>query len=215
VSASYILQNHSIILLIFKSVTMFKKQLLKKIGLAILLCASTGVTFGQLQIDPKISQVNGSQKFVIVLKGASEGKDKVFMDNGTASSFYFNPSDLNTYPTWRINRIRVDRGANVSPLYYITLQNARTFEYFAYGNKGENKMISQDEYKKFFERDQNGNSKYTIQDMYHCVYRPYTREDGKHFVLTYHDDKDGVGTVHIFRKGWPSSHMRLVLVSLK
>jgi hypothetical protein len=193
---------------------MLKKQLFKKIGLAILLCASTSITFGQLQIAPTISQADGRQQFVIVLKGSSDGKDKVFMSNGVASSFDFNPSDLNSYPTWRITQIRVDRGANVAPLYYMTLQNSQTLEYFAFGNKGDNKMISQDEYNKFFERDQNGQSKYSIQDMYHCVYRPYTREDGKHFVLTYHTEKNGASTTHIFMKGWPSSHMRLVLVSL-
>jgi len=187
---------------------------MKQISLTILtFLVFVSLTIAQ-NIAPKVSEINSNHRFVIVLQERGTLEAKVLMPDGTASEYAFNAEDLNTYPQWIINRITVNRGENVAPLYYTTYQSAETRNYLAFGNSGENKTISEEAYDKFYEKDDAGNYKYTIEDMYHCIYREYVAEDDKHIYLTYHDDRNGAGTVHIFRKGWPSKFMKLVLVKI-
>lgn len=187
---------------------------MKQISLTILtFLLFVSITNAQ-NIAPKVSEINSNHRFVIVLEANGSLEAKVLMPDGTASEYAFNPEDLSTYPQWIINRITVNRGADVKPLYYTTFQSAETRNYLAFGNTGENKTISEAAYDKFYEKDDAGNYKYTIQDMYHCVYREYVADDEKHIYLTYHSDKNGASTTHIFRKGWPSKFMKLVLVKI-
>ncbi len=75
-------------------------------------------------------------------------------------------------------------------------------------------MISTEEYEKYWEKDQAGNNKYNISDMYHFVYREFVQDDNKHICLTYHDNKELSSTVKVLMKSWPNDKLKLVLVKL-
>lgn len=172
-----------------------------------------GMNFGQ-NIAPKVSEINGNNRFVIVIQGKGTINDKILMPDGTASTKDFNAENLASYPTWIIERLTVDRGENVRPLYYTTFQSVDTRNYLSFGNKGEVMTISEKAYDKFYEKDEAGKFKYSLQDMYNCIYREYIAEDNKHIFLTYHSDRNGASTSHIYKKGWPSKYFKLVLVKL-
>ncbi len=134
------------------------------------------------------------------------------MPDGTAGTNDFNAESIDGYSTWIIKRITVNRGVNVKPLYYTTFQSTETRNYLAFGNKNGVNTITEAAYDKFYEKDEAGQFKYSLQDMYHCIYREYVADDNKHIYLTYHDNPNGAGTTHIYRKGWPSKFLKLVLV---
>jgi len=162
---------------------MTKKRVQKVLIVVLLIIASTRMSFGQINIEPKVSEISSQQNFVIVIKGNSSINAKVIMSDGNASSFDFDPNNIGEYPTWSLNRIKVNRGPNVTPLSYLTLQCNSNQKYFAYGNKVDNKMITKEEYDKYWEKDQAGKNKYDISDMYHFVYREYVEDDNKYIHL--------------------------------
>lgn len=193
---------------------MTKKRVQKVLMVALLIIATAKLGFGQINLEPKINEISSEQKYVIVLKGNGSTNAKVLMSDGNASSFDFDPNNLAEYPTWSIKRIKVNRGPNVAPLSYLTLQCNSNQKYFAYGNKGDDKMMSNSEYEKYWEKDPAGNNKYDISDMYHFVYREYVEDDNKHIRLTYHSNKEESSTSQVYLKSWPSDKLKLVLVKL-
>jgi hypothetical protein len=192
---------------------MTKNRFWKTILLAVMLVVTTGASYGQLFV-PAVSEIGDNHEFVIVIKGNSSINAKVLMQDGRASTFDFDPNNLNQYPTWKIRRINVSRGPNVKPLSYTTFMCTSSFEYFAFGKSGDNKMMTSKEYDKFWEKDETGKSKYDISDMYHFAYREYVEDDGQHIRLTYHSDKKSSSTTQVWLPTWPSDKLKLVLVKL-
>jgi len=193
---------------------MTKRSFQKAILMALAIFASAGLSFGQLNIEPKVSEINSQQNYVIVIKGVGTINAKVLMQDGNASSFDFDPNNMDDYPRWSISRVVVERGPNVKPLTYTTFQCLSNQEYFAYGNKGAYKMISQKEHDKYWERDAAGKYKYNITDMHHFIYREYVKDDNQYIKLTYFDSKEEITTTSVRMKSWPTENLKLVLVKL-
>jgi hypothetical protein len=192
---------------------MTRKCVQKLLALVLITFTTASLGYSQLLV-PVVREINNSQDYVIVIEGRGGTNAKVLMKDGNASSFDFDPNDLDMYPRWKINRITVNRGPNVKPLTYTTYMCTSNNEYFAFGKKGDNKMMTSKEYDKFWEKDEAGNPKYNISDMYHFVYREYEEKDEKHIRLTYHSDKSGITTTQVWIPTWPSHKLKLVLVKL-
>ena len=197
-----------------KPLIMKKKCVQTLLALVLMIFTSATFSYSQVNREPAIDKINNSHEFVIVIKGNAAGKSKVLMQDGNASSFDFDPNHMDKYPRWRVKRVTVNRGENVKPLFYTTYMCKSNNQFFAYGNKGDNKMITEEEYDKYWEKDDAGNPKYDITDMYHFVYREYVQKDGKHIRLSYHSDKSSSSTTMIYVPSWPSSELKLVLVKL-
>lgn len=193
---------------------MTKRSVQKLLVLVLMIFTTSSLSYSQLNLEPVVKEIKWTHDFVIVIKASGEASGKVLMKDGEASSFDFNPNDLSKYPTWKINRVTVERGPNVKPLIYTTYRCTSNDQYLAYGNKGNNKMLTSEEYDKFWEKDDAGNFKYNITDMYHFVYREYVEKDEKHIRLTYHSDKSKSSTTSVMLPSWPSDKLKLVLVKL-
>lgn len=179
--------------------------------LSLLLVFFTVTVYGQL-LAPAVSQISSQQEFVIVIKGTKSVNAKVLMQDGNASSFDFDPNNVNTYPRWKVERVELLRTPAQS-LFYYRIKCLDNQLYFAFEQSGDDKMLPKEEYDRLNERDETGKYKHNLNEKYFFTYRVYIADDKQHITLNYEREKSS-GTSPVRMKTWPSNYLKLVLVKL-
>ena len=179
--------------------------------LSLLLVFVTVTGYGQL-FAPAVSEIGSSQEFVIVIKGTKSVNAKVLMQDGNASSFDFDPNDINAYPRWRIERVELLRPPAQS-LFYYRIKCLENQLYFAFRQPGDDKMLPKKEYDRLNERDEAGVYKHNLNEKYFFTYRVYIADDEQHITLNYHDENSSA-TSRVRMKTWQTDLLKLVLVKL-
>ncbi|HKK80832.1 MAG TPA: hypothetical protein VJ909_01205 [Prolixibacteraceae bacterium] len=182
------------------------KQNIKKH--AVLMLAALFVTMSlsaQMKIKPKVSNIYGDYKFVMVIKANEkfEKPERVVTQDFSPSEEAFDPNKIDQYPKWEFKHLGVVDNKTGGIIDYVAIINVETGKY--YHRDGD--MKSEEEFKKDTENKEDGNFKDYWKAMKYYFKPEVKNEEYVWFRIPNKDDKNLVVTPPY----WRTREVKLVL----
>jgi hypothetical protein len=134
-----------------------KKNYLLKSGIILFsIILSVGTISAQLNLPPKVLDIARDHEFVFVTKANPqfEKPERVVMSDFKVNEEAFDPNSLETYTTWRFQKLEVLNNDGTITLH-VAVTNTETGMY--YHRTGD--MKTREEFEKATERDETGSLK--------------------------------------------------------